>query len=257
MRRHDGDLAKDSVDNCLTTFNQSQHDDDGDGIGDECDPDDDNDGAPDTTDNCHYVPNANQKDTDGDFYGDACDTCPTVASNINTDTDHDGFGIPVRQDGDNDGIPDSEDICPTTPQWECLRMPPIVDDVRGRLPVALPDPELHHVRRRISAAGDGSSHRHWHCRSASARASSTAPATPLAKGKALTGGKLSLAFEPATAIGAQAAPGSVSAAQAAVRRATSWISRRRRGWTRAKAYQFTMTARQELPTTLHLPMAQR
>ena len=88
-------------------------------MGDACDPDDDNDGVPDTTDNCHYVPNPGQKDTDGDFFGDACDTCPTVASNINTDTDKDGLGNPCDSDDDNDGIPDSEDLCPTTPgMWD-------------------------------------------------------------------------------------------------------------------------------------------
>jgi subtilase family serine protease len=51
-------------------------DTDGDGIGDACDPDDDNDGILDGVDNCRIVPNPDQADTDGDGIGDACDPTP-------------------------------------------------------------------------------------------------------------------------------------------------------------------------------------
>ena len=49
-------------------------DNDGDGLGDNADPDDDNDGILDTIDNCLYTPNADQLDTDGDGTGNACDS---------------------------------------------------------------------------------------------------------------------------------------------------------------------------------------
>jgi uncharacterized repeat protein (TIGR01451 family) len=81
----DGILDRD--DNCPDISNPDQSNNDGDNLGDVCDPDDDNDGVPDISDNCRFVANADQADFDGDGGGNACDV-----------------------DDDNDGMPDSWEI---------------------------------------------------------------------------------------------------------------------------------------------------
>ncbi len=116
----DGDGILDTSDNCPTVVNPDQHDTDGDGLGDVCDPDIDNDNVFNWLDNCLTVYNPDQLDTDGDGIGDACDPCPNDPLN-----DVDGDGIcgnvdncpivynPSQLDTDGDGIGDACDNCPT------------------------------------------------------------------------------------------------------------------------------------------------
>jgi hypothetical protein len=69
----DADAVRDWDDNCPLVANPEQLDHEGDGLGDECDEDDDNDGVVDTDDNCHWISNHDQMDFDLDGLGDLCD----------------------------------------------------------------------------------------------------------------------------------------------------------------------------------------
>ncbi len=100
----DADSVIDTGDNCVGVFNPNQLNTDADGLGDACDPDDDNDGVPDAQDTFPLNPNesvdsdgdgtGNNADTDDDNDGvaDATDNCALIANADQADTDRDGIG---------------------------------------------------------------------------------------------------------------------------------------------------------------------
>lgn len=89
----DGDAVSEIADNCPGLSNPVQSNADPDGLGDACDPDDDDDGVPDASDACPLVPGAScAGDRDGDTVGDGTDNCPDVANLSQSDATLDGVG---------------------------------------------------------------------------------------------------------------------------------------------------------------------
>lgn len=118
----DSDGVPDSEDNCVDDANPGQENQDGDPLGDACDPDADGDNTDDTTDNCIGLANPGQENHDGDPLGDACDpdddddgtldpadAFPFDASET-ADTDGDGIGDNADPDDDNDQQSDEDEI---------------------------------------------------------------------------------------------------------------------------------------------------
>ncbi|MBD3866917.1 MAG: M4 family metallopeptidase [Acidobacteria bacterium] len=120
----DGDGVADGVDNCPLEHNRTQADQDGDLIGDRCDPDRDGDGVTNADDNCPETVNPGQEDSDGDGRGNPCndfdgdtvididDNCPADPNAAQGDVDLDGEGDVCDSDIDGDAVPNGVDECP-------------------------------------------------------------------------------------------------------------------------------------------------
>jgi hypothetical protein len=109
----DKDGVHDTLDNCPDDANPQQEDNDGDGLGDVCDPDDDNDGLSDTYEAAIHTDPLNP-DTDGDGISDYDETLYDTIEGYNPATDTN----PLSPNTDGDAYPDGTDPIPTLYNFE-------------------------------------------------------------------------------------------------------------------------------------------
>lgn len=131
----DGDKVLNNDDFCPRISDSMQTDTDRDGLGDACDPNNDNrdakegdidaDGVSDSLDNCVNLPNPKQEDSNADGKGDLCrdddndgiigsrDNCVQVYNPGQEDVNANRVGDACEFDKDRDGVFDSLDNCQT------------------------------------------------------------------------------------------------------------------------------------------------
>ncbi len=113
QRDVDGDREPDVTDNCPTEANADQQDADRDGLGDACDPDDDNDGIPDGQD--FEMQRSRKLDTDNDGKDNLSDPdidgdgIPNTRDRFIFDSDNDSTPNLIDTDDDDDGYTDAEE----------------------------------------------------------------------------------------------------------------------------------------------------
>lgn len=108
----DEDAIGDNADNCPSTANTNQANQDGDSMGDACDSDRDGDGLS-NLDETTQGTNPDSVDTDEDGVHDTTDNCPTTSNSNQLNTDSDTQGNACDTDDDNDGTLDINDAFPT------------------------------------------------------------------------------------------------------------------------------------------------